>query len=61
LEEGLQGFINEERYEVIVERGRGKVRLDSVGYFRIKKTRIGELNVYDLSITTGHPSTHTRD
>jgi hypothetical protein len=29
------------------ERGRGKVRLDSVGYLRIrKKIRIGELKVY---------------
>ena len=47
---------------MIDEGGRGKVRLDSVGLLRIK-IRIGKLNVYDLSITTGHPPLYeyTRD
>jgi hypothetical protein len=45
---------------MIGKRGRGKVRLDSVGLLTIrKKIRIGELNVYDLSITTGHPPFHS--
>jgi hypothetical protein len=60
----MQGFIMTKGYEMIGERGRGKVRLDSVGLLRIRKeTKIGKLNVYGLSIIllVIHTSTHTRD